>query len=154
MDIYNSEDIHNPDIPVWLESKQLILNYCYGHPESNLLLFPYSPVVNYVNHAPSAGGENGSAVANAKLQWSERFNTKEWLDKSPEELIRQHKRAGLAMELVALRDIVQVRMLNGLTKPTYLLPSPNRVHCRERNSSSITDMNGPRRGRITPKTGV
>ena len=27
---------------------QLLLNYCYGHPESTLLLSPYGPVVNYV----------------------------------------------------------------------------------------------------------
>ena len=99
LDIYNSEDINDPEEPVFLEGKQLLLNYCYGHPDSSLLLFPYSPTVNYINHAPSSR-------ANAKLQWSSNFNKNDWLQMSPNELLRKHKQAGLAMEIVATRDIV------------------------------------------------
>lgn len=106
MDIFDSKDVLNPSAPVFRDGKQLLQNYCYGHPKSNLLLFPISPVVNYINHAPSESS-NGGVVANAKLQWSSRFNTKEWLDKSPEELLRHHRHAGLAMEVVATRDIAQ-----------------------------------------------
>ena len=40
---------------------QLVLNYCYGHHDSSVLLFPYSPIINLINHS------SGKA-ANAKLQ--------------------------------------------------------------------------------------
>jgi hypothetical protein len=30
--------------------QQLLLNYCYGHPQSSILLFPYAPAVNFINH--------------------------------------------------------------------------------------------------------
>jgi SET domain len=98
MDVFHSNNIRDPNVEVWPEGQQLILNYCFGHPESNLLLFPYSPVVNYINHA--SGGK-----ANAKLQWSSQFNKADWLQKSPEDLLRHHKTTGLAFDLVATRDI-------------------------------------------------
>ena len=63
-------------------------------------------MVNYINHAPTESSNSG-IVANAKLQWSSQFNTEEWLAKSPDELLRHNKRAGLVMELVATRDIAQ-----------------------------------------------
>lgn len=76
---------------------QLLLNYCYGHPESSLLLFPYSPVVNYINH--------NQTLSNSFLQWSNHpFHHKEWLDLDLDDL-KSHNHAGLIMELVALRDI-------------------------------------------------
>lgn len=74
---------------------QLLINYCYSHPESSIMLFPYSPVTNYVNH-------NGTSP-NAKLQWSS-LSKKDWLHRSPEDLARE-SHTGLVMELVALRDI-------------------------------------------------
>jgi hypothetical protein len=42
--------------------KQLLLNYCFGHPDSNLLLLPFSPGVNFINH--------NSDKANAIIRWS------------------------------------------------------------------------------------
>ena len=42
---------------------QLLLNYCFSHPQSSLLLVPYAPVVNLVNHA-------SRDQANVKVQWS------------------------------------------------------------------------------------
>ena len=57
--------------------KQIILNYCFGHPNSTLLLFPYSSNVVYINHH--------STDYNAKLQWTNDFDfyhNKEWLEKS------------------------------------------------------------------------
>ncbi|CAB9512057.1 Guanylate cyclase [Seminavis robusta] len=98
MDLFNGDSIRDPNKEVWQDGKQLVLNYMYGHAESNLLLFPYSPVVNYINHA-------NSTAANAKLQWSSKFNSEDWLQKSPEELLRHHKTAGLAFDLVATREI-------------------------------------------------
>jgi len=40
---------------------QLLLNYCLGHNSSNWLLFPYSPIINLINHYN---------VPNVELQWS------------------------------------------------------------------------------------
>ena len=57
--------------------KQIILNYCFGHPNFTLLLFPYSSNVVYINHH--------STDYNAKLQWTNDFDfyhNKEWLEKS------------------------------------------------------------------------
>jgi hypothetical protein len=97
MDIFNSDDIEDKNVPVTKEGYQLLLNYVYGHPESNLMMFPYSPVVNYINH--------NASTFNAKLQWSDLPNhNREWLEKSPDELL-SIEHTGLIMELVATRDI-------------------------------------------------
>jgi hypothetical protein len=84
------------------EGTQLLLNYCYGHPNSTLLFFPYSPVVNYINHSKER--------VNAKLQWCQHphlqpFHHSEWLERTPEYLVTQEDHAGLILELVAIRDI-------------------------------------------------
>jgi SET domain len=43
---------------------QLLLNYCFGHPDSQVLLLPYGAVgVSYINHA-------SGMKANARLEWS------------------------------------------------------------------------------------
>jgi hypothetical protein len=42
--------------------KQLLLNYCFGHPGSNFLLLPFAPGVNFINH--------NSGKANAIIRWS------------------------------------------------------------------------------------
>ena len=44
--------------------QQLLLNYCYGHPLSNMLLLPYGPGVNFINHQSD---EN----ANVMIRWSD-----------------------------------------------------------------------------------
>jgi len=81
---------------------QLMLNYCYGRPQSSILLCPYGVGVNYINH--------NQTLANVKIQWGRhgevghdnRFLEKKWEDifcpsctKSPQ----------LAFDFVALRDI-------------------------------------------------
>ncbi|KAL7442249.1 hypothetical protein ACHAXM_008296 [Skeletonema potamos] len=79
--------------------KQIILNYCFSHPNSTLLLFPYSSNVVYINHH--------STDYNAKLQWTNDFDFyhhKEWLEKSVDFLEDQWT-AGLMLEFVATRDI-------------------------------------------------
>lgn len=81
-------------------SPQLLINYCFGHENSSLLFYPYSPVVNLINH----GGDIG---ANVKVRWSKasisRLNN---LTKrnDPDTLINEN--AGLlTIEYVATRDI-------------------------------------------------
>ena len=43
--------------------KQILHNYCYGHPSSHVLLLPYGPAVNFINHG-------GRSQANAQIRWS------------------------------------------------------------------------------------
>jgi hypothetical protein len=38
-----------------VQSQQLILNYCFGHKHSSLLLYPYSSTSNFVNHNGTQG---------------------------------------------------------------------------------------------------
>ena len=82
-----------------LLQKQIILNYCFSHPNSTLLLFPYSSNTVYINHH--------STDYNAKLRWTNSFDFyhhKEWLEKSVDFLEDQWT-AGLMLEYVATRDI-------------------------------------------------
>eukprot|EP00986_Skeletonema_menzelii_P007120 scaffold2761_cov137-Skeletonema_menzelii.AAC.1 len=93
--------------------QQLLLNYCYGHEQSSVLLFPYGLFVNYINHAPSSSESSDGPVANVKLQWSERLmnstttsNNFDLRSLTPSQLWDQSTRLeGLILELVALRDI-------------------------------------------------
>ncbi|GAX21693.1 hypothetical protein FisN_29Hh134 [Fistulifera solaris] len=92
----DSDDDEEED-QVFRIGSQLLLNYCFGHPQSSLLLYPYSPVVNYLNH--------NQTLKNAELRWSNHANhRKDWLDRSPADLDVE-KYAGLIMEIVATRDI-------------------------------------------------
>ena len=79
--------------------KQIILNYMFGHPNSTVLLFPYSSNVAYINHH--------STKFNAKLQWTKDFqffHHADWLNKSVEFLEDQWT-SGLMLEYIATRDI-------------------------------------------------
>lgn len=78
--------------------QQLLLNYCYSHPQSSLMLFPYAPYVNRVNHAT-----HGSKEANVRLQWSS-INESALLEWSVKEILAL-QRSGLVLELIALRNI-------------------------------------------------
>ncbi|KAL3941809.1 MAG: hypothetical protein SGBAC_003889 [Bacillariaceae sp.] len=81
------------------KGEQLLVNYCLGHAESTMLLSPYGPAFNLINH-------NQTRV-NVKLQWAlpERSNHfPEMLEKDPS-YFSDKKSAKLAMEVVALRDI-------------------------------------------------
>jgi len=84
--------------------KQLLLNYCFGHPKSSVLLFPYSPIVSLINHA------RGVKTPNVRLQWSSSNQQHEILTlEDLREINRQgtyHKSTGgLLLELVALEEI-------------------------------------------------
>jgi hypothetical protein len=93
-----NHDFEDPEQPIEFLAHQLLLNYCYGHPKSSLLFFPYSPVVNYVNH--------NATQTNAKLRWAKTVpnHKSSWLELSPDQL-REEDHAGLIMELVATREI-------------------------------------------------
>ena len=78
---------------------QLLLNYCFGHQKSTLLLCPYGLLSSLINH--SSGKR-----ANTKLQWSEpnRMRHPEWLEK-PIEAWGSEYHTGLQLDFVATRDI-------------------------------------------------
>ncbi|KAL7574252.1 hypothetical protein ACA910_012507 [Epithemia clementina (nom. ined.)] len=80
---------------------QLMVNYCYGHHESSLLLCPYGPMVNYVNH--------NQTLANVRLQWAdpERGNFMPHLLNASLEALESDSTAKLAFEFVATRPIAE-----------------------------------------------
>eukprot|EP00980_Cylindrotheca_fusiformis_P008203 scaffold1736_cov127-Cylindrotheca_fusiformis.AAC.17 len=98
LDMYEptrSRDSESKQIP----GKQLLLNYCLGHANSTMLLSPYGPVFNVINH--------NQTMANVRLQWAlpERSNHfPEYLEKDPSYFVNL-KSAKLAMEVITLRDI-------------------------------------------------
>ena len=78
--------------------QQLMLNYCFGHASSTLLLCPYANVASLINH--------NQTLANAKLQWSAKaLRSPEWME-MPIELWAHGHFSGLALELVATRDLL------------------------------------------------
>jgi len=84
---------------------QLLMNYCFGHAESSLLLCPDTNAI-LINHCSLRTRECGPDGPNAKIQWAsgwEKENDR-WLSMSMHELEEQTGR-GLAMEIVATRDI-------------------------------------------------
>jgi hypothetical protein len=84
---------------------ELLMNYCYGHADSELLLVPYAPAVNFINHAPS------SDQVNAIIRWPEAATAQRLLQRTPTEWLSQHpldvmdQSGQLMMEFVATRDI-------------------------------------------------
>lgn len=79
---------------------QLLLNYCFGHHQSTLLLCPFAAMMSFVNH--------NQTRANARLRWSKPY---QWthmpeLLQHPIEQFARNGTAKLAMDLVALRDIL------------------------------------------------
>jgi hypothetical protein len=75
---------------------QLLLNYCFGHEESTLLLCPYGLLTALINHS--------SKNANTKLIWSDNMRHKEWLQK-PIEDFGDDFISGLQLDFVATRHI-------------------------------------------------
>lgn len=78
---------------------QLLLNYCYGDNESTLLLCPYGPSVNYINHNQS--------LTNVEVRWAAHGTTahnSSWLNLSPNEMMGNTK-VSLGFDFVATRDI-------------------------------------------------
>jgi hypothetical protein len=86
-----------------LNYTQLMLNYCWSHRESTLLLCPTTNIV-LANHCSLRTKECGPKGPNAAYRWSSDLVTSRWRNMSWEELTNQAGR-GLAMEIVALRDI-------------------------------------------------
>lgn len=98
---FDPNDKENPSMSAGMRPPQIMLNYCYGHQESTLLLCPYGPIVNLVNH--------NQTRANIKIQWADpaRGNfIKDLLNISLENL-QQVDSAKFAFEFVAIRHIME-----------------------------------------------
>lgn len=96
--VYNEDDdlVPNRSGPfTW----QLLLNYCFAHKRSTLLLCPYGLLSSLINHSKGKG-------ANTKIQWSDKHRMRhpEWLDK-PIETWGSEYHTGLQLDFVATRDI-------------------------------------------------
>lgn len=114
MVIYNTEidkygnRVKANEIPI---GQQLLLNYCFSHMNSTLLLCPTTHI-NLINHCSDRGGiicNNGNGP-NAKIQWAKggwESRTDEWLSKSIEDIssLTKSGKTGLSFELVATSDI-------------------------------------------------
>jgi hypothetical protein len=94
-----------------LVGMQLILNYCFGHSESSVILCPYTSPSAYINH--------NSKSPNAKIVWSENSthnHNPEWLEENVDFLKgcfngcdsdgAKTEGIGLSIDFVATRDIV------------------------------------------------
>lgn len=78
--------------------KQLAINYCFGHPESSMLLFPVASTVSQINHSPEP---------NARITWSKNKhwgNAHDWHDATIERCAEE-QRIGIVMEVYAIKDI-------------------------------------------------
>lgn len=85
----------NPEKPT---HQQLMLNYCFGHADTHLLLCPYGLLTALINHSHQD--------PNAKIQWSSEdlLRHPEWLNETYYHWYKT-KHAGLSFDVVALRDI-------------------------------------------------
>ena len=86
--------------------EELLLNYCFGHHESTLLLCPVTNVI-LINHCSDRKGECGDKGPNAKYEWATEWdqNTKENLGKTLEELSSTKQWRLLSLDIIATRDI-------------------------------------------------
>jgi hypothetical protein len=82
--------------------QQLLYNYCYGHPKSNVLLLPYGPGVNYINHHPTK--------ANVQIRWSTNVLASDLFRSSTISVMEMYEFPAITtkfmMEFVAIQDIL------------------------------------------------
>jgi len=79
-------------------TQQILLNHCFGRPNSSLLMFPYSSGITLINHG-------GKRMANARIQWStSKYNKSEWLTDDLEGIMAR-KKTGFMIDVIATRDI-------------------------------------------------
>lgn len=91
--------------------KQLLINYCFGHKDSKILLCPQSNAI-LINHCSSrnnGAGHCGIKGPNAKIQWASGWdpNTPLWLEMSLDRMseVTAESSRGLSFEVIATRDI-------------------------------------------------
>jgi len=94
-------------------SNQLLVNYCFGHERSSILLCPMSALV-LMNHCSrrmqhSEGACDPANGPNAEVRWATDWypSNKRWLNMTLSELHEMYmsEKSGLAFDVIALRDI-------------------------------------------------
>ena len=82
-----------------INGQQLLLNYCFGHHQSTLLLCPYSGITSYINH--------NSQTPNARIVWPAHsiLHNASWLNETIDFLEEYGSSPGLEFDYVATRDI-------------------------------------------------
>lgn len=105
LSMYEFQQPNPEEYPTWFDrvgepvGSQVALNYCIGHPESTILLFPYSPKVNYINH--------NQTMANVEIRWAAHGklgHDDKWLKIQPEGMEFEFG-TRVAIEYVATKDI-------------------------------------------------
>ena len=83
----------------------LLLNYCFGHSESSMLMCPMTSAM-LINHCSNRTKECGPKGPNAEVRWSSGWDiaSHEWRNKSLP-VIDDHNGRILSLEIVSLRDI-------------------------------------------------
>ena len=78
--------------------RQILMNYCFGHPLTYVVLCPYGMLTSLINHAPTP------KQVNAKVVWNHELTNQDWLKQPVEEWIWD-KHVNLFFNFVATRDI-------------------------------------------------
>jgi hypothetical protein len=77
----------------------LFVNYCFQPPGTNILLFPYGPGVNLINHG-------SGKIANVKVEWSTHYMSHtNWLDLPLDQFWNMNYPGAIIMDVIAIRDI-------------------------------------------------
>jgi hypothetical protein len=101
MNLYHWDSKNRLKDPDRIVGKQLVLNYCWGHGETDLLLCPYGSGVNFINHSRQK--------ANVKIQWAPNGHIGQddsWFDWSLRRMRTTHQ-PNLAWDYIALRKITE-----------------------------------------------
>jgi hypothetical protein len=100
----SQERIHNVLNLSKVVGHELLLNYAYGHPDSSLLLLPYAPIVNFINHDTHHN-------PNVEIRWPSKSSPlydeglrTDFLSMYPLD-VQDWSGPHLKVEFVALRDI-------------------------------------------------
>ena len=82
------------------QRKQLVWNYCWGHAESPVMLYPYASSVQLINHS--------SERPNVRIRWSRGFpiaHNHQLVRSSTVQDLEDQERPLLSLDYVAMRDI-------------------------------------------------
>merc|ERR1712238_610694 len=100
-------------------SQQMLVNYCFSHPDVDILLCPQSNaiLINHCSNRKSYGGDCESKRGpNAKIRWTGDDGRKSWDPKTQDwlkmnigniaTLTNRAKERGLSFDIIASRDIL------------------------------------------------
>jgi hypothetical protein len=102
------DDDDDDDDTAIFEKYALLINYCWSHVKSSILLCPYVPGVPYINHA-SNNAQHQSPSPNVKIQWAphgQLSQNSNAFQLTPSDLAKNStNKVSLALDYIALRDI-------------------------------------------------